>query len=542
MASVNLAINSLPISSDNSNRSKLDLEPNPFEQSFAVKDEASKLNTGSNTIHNNITTTTNNNNNNNSINNTSDHNQANANTNVNGNGNGNANANANANANVNANANGNINVLAGTHHQTSIDTPGGRRHLLPPVAAITSPSSLLPATPGTGSWMNSLRAGPLSPAMLQGPQQNSASQQQQIATSVSNLSGLTPTSGGSISSFVSTLRRTGLTPGGSGSMFPTPGPATAAILGLTDSNSLLVPAVTDQPIISTSSVPTNRDRQPQRHIQENTHPQPLPQNTITNGLEMSIPANLTAGSATMNGNTYDLNQPNGNLIENINHVENNNNEQTVPAKRGRGRGRKSLEVSKKIKVEGNDSEDSNDDMSNDDDYGVNLEAPQKRANGRRSKLSEEEKRKSFLERNRIAALKCRQRKKQWLADLQTKLEMYTNENESLRAEVNALRSQLVNIKEILLVHKDCPGMHQERVTALLAGGSSSMEPTATTHANMAATSNSTLSAVPVVVPQLNNAVPNPNFAPVNGNVPMDQSIQAAQMQPQGNNFRTVWPA
>ncbi|EPY49189.1 transcription factor Atf1 [Schizosaccharomyces cryophilus OY26] len=70
--------------------------------------------------------------------------------------------------------------------------------------------------------------------------------------------------------------------------------------------------------------------------------------------------------------------------------------------------------------------------------------------------TDDEKRKSFLERNRQAALKCRQRKKQWLSNLQAKVEFYGNENEILSAQVSALREEIVSLKTLLIAHKDCP--------------------------------------------------------------------------------------
>jgi ATF/CREB family transcription factor len=81
---------------------------------------------------------------------------------------------------------------------------------LPSVAALTSPSSLLPNdTPG---W-NSLRAGPLSPAMLAGPAGDYFDSGYSRSFPTPNESGL----------------RTGLTPGGGGSMFPAPSPNSQAI-------------------------------------------------------------------------------------------------------------------------------------------------------------------------------------------------------------------------------------------------------------------------------------------------------------------------
>ena len=96
----------------------------------------------------------------------------------------------------------------------SNETPG--KSLLPPVAALASP-----AIPGTGStpgfgWGNSLRSGPLSPAMLTGPAGSNAGDY------FDTLNRGFPTPNES-------SLRTGLTPGGGGSMFPAPSPGSSAL-------------------------------------------------------------------------------------------------------------------------------------------------------------------------------------------------------------------------------------------------------------------------------------------------------------------------
>ncbi|KAJ3056606.1 hypothetical protein HK097_005769 [Rhizophlyctis rosea] len=68
----------------------------------------------------------------------------------------------------------------------------------------------------------------------------------------------------------------------------------------------------------------------------------------------------------------------------------------------------------------------------------------------------DEKRKSFLERNRQAALKCRQKKKQWLQSLQQKVEFLSTDNENLQNQATQLREEILNLKTLLLAHKDCP--------------------------------------------------------------------------------------
>ncbi|KAF9343262.1 hypothetical protein BGX26_006006 [Mortierella sp. AD094] len=87
------------------------------------------------------------------------------------------------------------------------------------------------------------------------------------------------------------------------------------------------------------------------------------------------------------------------------------------------------------------------------------------------KMDEEEKRKNFLERNRQAALKCRQRKKQWLANLQQKVEYLTTDNEQLLSQTAALRDEIIHLKALLLAHKDCPvaqanGVYAETIGAM----------------------------------------------------------------------------
>lgn len=113
-----------------------------------------------------------------------------------------------------------------------------------------------------------------------------------------------------------------------------------------------------------------------------------------------------------------------------------------------------------------EEDDEDDDMDSDMDMGMPTGPATK---GSRKPETEEEKRRNFLERNRqgtqfsagarqtmltllLAALKCRQRKKAWLAQLQAKVEFLTTENERLNAAL------LKSSEEI------------NRLTALVTGG------------------------------------------------------------------------
>ncbi|KAF9411527.1 hypothetical protein BGZ94_001300 [Podila epigama] len=97
----------------------------------------------------------------------------------------------------------------------------------------------------------------------------------------------------------------------------------------------------------------------------------------------------------------------------------------------------------------------------DDSDSSQPEVAERTSNGKKraisdDKMDEEEKRKNFLERNRQAALKCRQRKKQWLANLQAKVEYLSTDNEHLLAQTTSMKDEIIHLKALLLAHKDCP--------------------------------------------------------------------------------------
>ncbi|GAA5983567.1 hypothetical protein JCM11641_007286 [Rhodosporidiobolus odoratus] len=84
--------------------------------------------------------------------------------------------------------------------------------------------------------------------------------------------------------------------------------------------------------------------------------------------------------------------------------------------------------------------------------------------------TEEEKRKNFLERNRQAALKCRQRKKAWLQSLQTKVELLTTDNDQLQSTVNNLKEEVNSLRAILAAHSNCPVAMQNAPPGIMPVG------------------------------------------------------------------------
>jgi len=68
----------------------------------------------------------------------------------------------------------------------------------------------------------------------------------------------------------------------------------------------------------------------------------------------------------------------------------------------------------------------------------------------------EVKRKKFLERNRLAASKCRQKKKEWANNLEDQARYQAQENKLLRASVTQLRDECLYLKNFLLsMHSGC---------------------------------------------------------------------------------------
>ena len=64
-------------------------------------------------------------------------------------------------------------------------------------------------------------------------------------------------------------------------------------------------------------------------------------------------------------------------------------------------------------------------------------------------------REKFLERNRMAASKCRARKKEWTEEVKKRSKEITDENERLKERVIALTNEVLELKGELLKHVDC---------------------------------------------------------------------------------------
>lgn len=391
----------------------------------------------------------------------------------------------------------------------TVETPGGTK--LPSVASLTSPSSLLPGNGNTPfNWGGgSLRTGPLSPAMLSGPANDYFSD-----TSHTLRSGFTPNE--------SSLR-TGLTPGGGGSMFPAPSPNSQALFAQlasggatpgtldfhrTAMNAAAAKVKREQP----SNQPATSQAAETNGVTVKSEAKPASgsfdphDNDAANGLFMLAqgaqsrngiktqqfpvggnqpnhahppPADQSNTSPQMNGNGNSSHAAPPRGVSEAASGVSDESEPAKPVTRGKGKrgsnanatataaatattnGRRKAEeppvkqpASKRAKsIPSINGDDMSSDEGDDDKMGLDGQG--------KSKMTDEEKRKNFLERNRVAALKCRQRKKQWLANLQNKVEMFSSENDALTSQISQLREEVVNLKTLLLAHKDCPVTQQQ---------------------------------------------------------------------------------
>ncbi|KAK2754023.1 hypothetical protein FQN54_007192 [Arachnomyces sp. PD_36] len=383
------------------------------------------------------------------------------------------------------------------------ETPG--KSILPPVAALTSPA--LPGTSSAGgfNWSNSLRAGPLSPAMLAGPA-GSNDYFDSIARGF-------PTPNES-------SLRTGLTPGGGGSMFPAPSPNSQVLLQQLQ-NSGATPSTLDfhrtainaaksgfQPPTSNTTQEQEQQQVPATTMDSKVATQ-NPVDTYShhheeaadaaNGLFMLAKGGQTNGQFVGNGNQTvpsqamqtspttqapqsQAQQPSQEMATNTKRgsrkanaadtspeVNEEMSESPKPNARGRGKknGTKATQPTNgRRKADdaptkgSNKKAKANNSSANVDPTLEHAESEEPDPNDEQTgadgkKMTEEEKRKNFLERNRIAALKCRQRKKQWQANLQNKVEIYSSENDALQATIAQLREEVVNLKTLLMAHKNC---------------------------------------------------------------------------------------
>ncbi|CAG8448221.1 6085_t:CDS:2 [Ambispora leptoticha] len=299
---------------------------------------------------------------------------------------------------------------------------------LPPVAAITSPSAGIQPNECQYGWnLQSLRSGPLSPSMLEGPQNPVAFDD----LAQNGRTGTTPYGNFTDSSLFGSAVNGNIT----SSMV---NPNAMPMLNMNSLDPYVIPPAPVAPngLISIPNASTNPTSTSSTTNSLVTNPL-VPQTVIVNNQNLN-----NRGFAASSDDGYDDEQfDNMDSQMNVHNMNNVSATSTTNRKTGVRNGRRKTE-----------------------DNLADQQPPSKRANTQQQKpkeeMSMEEKRRNFLERNRQAALKCRQRKKQWLANLQAKVEYLTQDNESLQNQATQLREEILNLKTLLLAHKDCPITNQ----------------------------------------------------------------------------------
>ncbi|KAI1438211.1 hypothetical protein GGR50DRAFT_481384 [Xylaria sp. CBS 124048] len=109
------------------------------------------------------------------------------------------------------------------------------------------------------------------------------------------------------------------------------------------------------------------------------------------------------------------------------------------------------------------SEDRDDDDDYDDDGSMPLMGPGGRMGKQKARQQQDPgeyegrdgKRKHFLQRNRVAAMKCRKKKKEWVNDLEETKTGLESHNAHLHMELDGLVDEASRIRAQLMVHANC---------------------------------------------------------------------------------------
>ncbi|CEP23941.1 hypothetical protein BN1211_4642 [Cyberlindnera jadinii] len=242
--------------------------------------------------------------------------------------------------------------------------------------------------------------------------------------------------------------RTGLTPGGQS--FPhslqnmsLPGVATPGSLGFPGG---LTPGLSSFLASSTKDF----DQQLQaddRSVRTDTTDANASTNTNASA-NTNTTADIAASTSTMQAATADA-------VTKQNALRANGDDSVIlndakpKGKRGRKRTGKAKQVEaeeRKAKKPKSESEGENNGINNDN------------SNGNDEDATEEQKRKSFLERNRMAASKCRKRKKEQIIKMENDLNFYLNEYNNLTSALDQLRQQSLLLHQSIVEGKQASAL------------------------------------------------------------------------------------
>ncbi|BFZ57711.1 hypothetical protein PYCC9005_004764 [Savitreella phatthalungensis] len=126
---------------------------------------------------------------------------------------------------------------------------------------------------------------------------------------------------------------------------------------------------------------------------------------------------------------------------------------------------------------------------------------------------DETKRATFLERNRIAASKCRHKKKEWTNNLEAAARQASQQSRELQAIVAELQHELMHYQNELLMHQNCEDCEiQSYLQQLAARAAAANGSYAQQHPHLHRNSSSSMSVQQQFAMMNSGGSPNPNHA------------------------------
>ena len=101
-------------------------------------------------------------------------------------------------------------------------------------------------------------------------------------------------------------------------------------------------------------------------------------------------------------------------------------------------------------------------------------------------------RQTHLEKNRVAAHKCRQRKKEYINSLEDRAREFSSKNKMLKESVAVLREEVLSLKNEVLVHAGCNFWAVDEYLARCAGNLLGMDAPASNMRNVSSSRNNSI--------------------------------------------------
>jgi hypothetical protein len=139
-------------------------------------------------------------------------------------------------------------------------------------------------------------------------------------------------------------------------------------------------------------------------------------------------------------------------------------------------------------------------------------------------------RQSHLEKNRVAAHKCRQRKKEYINGLEGRAREFTSKNKALKENVALLRDEVLSLKNEVLRHAGCGFWAVDEYLARCAGDLLGMEaPTRTTTSRLATSQTTPTLSTNMFADQRHNSLDTMPSQPTDASSPDDDEFGGLEL-------------